>query len=652
MQTNQLHLATLRFVFSTLLLCTFALQAQNTNIKPKITSATLYPNAAEVNLFKAVSLKKGAQTIRIDGIPGDVRKDRVVIDIDGDVHVISTQLIPGMHRLNLLAESERLESLNKLDEEIEQLEKSIGLIREERAMLNENRKITGNQTLTANTWREAGQFYRSRMEQLQTDESKLTNKLRETRKKRFDLFGKLGKSLMASRSLEQTIEIELEVLQAGSIGFNLSYLTKRAGWRPRYEIRSAFPEKKMEWNYQAELFQHTGQAWEDIDITLTSAEPLQDKRIPELPIISVTRQLNQQQNVWPPIRQVGNKGTFSGSIYQNRTQFVVPSVNIELLDRYQRVIATTTSNEHGHFSITSEEPVSFIRFFTWNYRVETLNYPQANTWLSINLKPDENAFATADDVREFADEIEIAYESAAPNIRGARSKTTTEFIDGVKVRGSVQLPESAMQRPDFGNLDLNSGAAIFHPEERISLPSSQNTRTITLRRHTTEDVIHQHIAVPRMTNQVYLIAKQSGMQGMGLLPGNARIFLGNRQVGVMHIAPERIGDTLELSFGEDKNLHAEYKPKHADRSRRFLSRRVTETHVYELIISNRRAQSVDVELRDRLPVSDHSDVSISLIDGDGAEHNTADGALTWDINIPANSNATRTVTFEISKPRP
>lgn len=86
MQTNQRRLATLRLVFSALLLCTFALQAQNTNIKPKITSATLYPNAAEVNLFKAVSLKKGTQTISIGGIPDDVSKDRVVIDIDGAEH--------------------------------------------------------------------------------------------------------------------------------------------------------------------------------------------------------------------------------------------------------------------------------------------------------------------------------------------------------------------------------------------------------------------------------------------------------------------------------------------------------------------------------------------------------------------------------------
>ncbi|MCH8546735.1 MAG: DUF4139 domain-containing protein [Cryomorphaceae bacterium] len=649
MQINHLPSAFLRVALSIFLLSTFALQAQNTNIKPKITSATLYPNAAEVNLFKEVNLKKGTHTISIGGIPDDVRKDRVTIDIDGDVRVVSSQLNPAVNRLNLLDESERLEALNKLDEEIELLEKSIGLIREERAMLNENRKITGNQTLTANTWREAGQFYRSRMEQLQTDESKLTNKLRESRKNRFKLFGKLGKSLMASRRLEQTIEIELEVLQTGNISFNLTYLTQRAGWQPRYEIRSAFPEKKLAWSYQAELFQHTGQAWEDIDITLTSAEPLQDKSIPELPIVSVSRRLNQSQPPWPPISRVGNKGTFSGSIYQNRTQFVVPSANIELLDQYHRVIAATTSNEHGHFSITSDEPVSYIRFFTWNYRVETLTFPQANSWLSINLKPDENAFASADDVMSNLEQLDM--ESKSPGIRGARSNETVYFIDGVKVRGTMQTPTSKTSRPDFGNLDLNSGAAIFHPEERITLPSSQNTRTITLRRHTSEDLNHQHIAVPRMTNQVYLIAKQSGMQGMGLLPGNARIFLGNRQVGVMRITPEHIGDTLELSFGEDKNLHAEYKPKHAERSRRFLSRRVTETHVYDLIISNRRAQSVDVDLRDRLPVSDHSDVSITLIDGDGAEHNTADGALQWDVSIPANSNATKTVKFEVTRPK-
>lgn len=649
MRTNPLYQYStwMKYLFIVLFINILAFQgnAQTISVNPIITSASMYPNAAEVNLFKQVNLKKGEQTISISGIPDDVSKDRITIDIDGEVRVVFTQLVPETASLDLLSENTHLEALNNIDETIEQLEKSIAFIREERAMLNENRRISGNQTLTANIWREASQFYRNRMEQLQTEENKQIAKLRETRKMRFDIYGNLGKTFMSSKQVDQSIIIDMEALQAGEVTINITYLTRRAGWQPRYEVRSAFPEKKLEWSYQAELFQHSGQDWKDIDITLTSAEPLQDRAIPELPIVSLTNRINQGNHQWPPIRSAGSKGTFSGSVYQNRTQFVVPSVNIELLDQYRRVISTTTSNEHGHFSITSDEPVTYIRYFTWNFKVETISHPQPNTWLTVNLKPDQNAFASADDVMDDSEMMDYQV-----NVRGSRAKGERAFIDGVKVRGSMQMPSKA-SRPDFGALDLNSGAAVFSPDERISLPSTQNTRTITLRRHTSEDVMHQHVAVPRVSNHVFLIAKQSGMQGMGLLPGNARIFLGNRQVGTLNISPETIGDTLELSFGEDKNLHAEYKPKHADRSRRFLSRKITETNVYDLIISNRRNRDITVELRDRLPVSDHSEVSVSLIEGNGAEHNTANGSLTWNLIVPANSNEKRSITFEVAQPR-
>ncbi|MCY3003367.1 MAG: DUF4139 domain-containing protein, partial [Planctomycetota bacterium] len=53
----------------------------------------------------------------------------------------------------------------------------------------------------------------------------------------------------------------------------LEYVVPGAGWRPRYELRAASDARSVELSYRAEVWQQTGEDWNDIELALSTARP-------------------------------------------------------------------------------------------------------------------------------------------------------------------------------------------------------------------------------------------------------------------------------------------------------------------------------------------------------------------------------------------
>lgn len=53
----------------------------------------------------------------------------------------------------------------------------------------------------------------------------------------------------------------------------LEYLVPGAGWRPRYELRTASDARSVELGYRAEVWQQSGEDWNGIELALSTARP-------------------------------------------------------------------------------------------------------------------------------------------------------------------------------------------------------------------------------------------------------------------------------------------------------------------------------------------------------------------------------------------
>lgn len=77
--------------------------------------------------------------------------------------------------------------------------------------------------------------------------------------------------------------VEVELAQAGPCRFELSYFVEEASWAPRYDLRLAASDKepKVELDFLAELRQQSGEAWDNVALSLSTALPLQDSQVPD-----------------------------------------------------------------------------------------------------------------------------------------------------------------------------------------------------------------------------------------------------------------------------------------------------------------------------------------------------------------------------------
>jgi uncharacterized protein (TIGR02231 family) len=103
---------------------------------------------------------------------------------------------------------------------------------------------------------------------------------RELEKKQKEL-----KRLQGARPRERyTALVEVEVTGGGDLTIDLTYVVSDAGWEPLYDIRllDEGDTATLEVGYLAQVTQRTGENWEDVLLSLSTARPTLTGEIPEL----------------------------------------------------------------------------------------------------------------------------------------------------------------------------------------------------------------------------------------------------------------------------------------------------------------------------------------------------------------------------------
>ena len=74
--------------------------------------------------------------------------------------------------------------------------------------------------------------------------------------------------------------VEVDVITAGDLEIELTYVVQNARWQPLYDLRLA--GANLEVTYLAQVAQNTGEEWGDVSLTLSTAQPALALLIPEL----------------------------------------------------------------------------------------------------------------------------------------------------------------------------------------------------------------------------------------------------------------------------------------------------------------------------------------------------------------------------------
>src|SRR5262249_56719194 len=85
---------------------------------------------------------------------------------------------------------------------------------------------------------------------------------------------------------DAVILVDKKNAAAGKV--RLNYLVDAATWRPEYKFRAGKDEKEpVQLEYLAAVVQQTGEDWRDVDLVLSTAQPMLNAAPPELRVLDV-----------------------------------------------------------------------------------------------------------------------------------------------------------------------------------------------------------------------------------------------------------------------------------------------------------------------------------------------------------------------------
>jgi uncharacterized protein (TIGR02231 family) len=261
-----------------------------TSIGAAVVAVTVFPDRARVTRAVQAALTPGIQRLQIEDLPLAILPDSVRAGGRGTA------------RAKLLGVATRLEHFQEAPAEaVQQLEGQIRTLEDGDADLVAEASLTEKElkhleTLAAQsemfarglalrnrTLEEQGAFFDFIDRRARDKQARLLAIMRRRREmaKEIDVLRRRLSAMTSAQPRQRYVAmVELEVASAGDFELELTYVVNGAGWQPLYDIRLA--DATIDLTYLAEVHQNTGEDWQNVALTLSTARPSLSLVIPEL----------------------------------------------------------------------------------------------------------------------------------------------------------------------------------------------------------------------------------------------------------------------------------------------------------------------------------------------------------------------------------
>ncbi|HEY6872478.1 MAG TPA: mucoidy inhibitor MuiA family protein [Geobacteraceae bacterium] len=260
---------------------------------PRITAVTVYPDRAMTTRQATLPLKKGSYLVVFEGLPVLIQDDSVRVAGKGS----AAATILGLEVKRAFAEQVPEKRARELEQEIRELERKVAGIDAKKTALAAQKtfidsiKVAWGDRIskelavgkpTSVELNEALSFVGTGVSRVEEQNHDLDEEKRQLTA-RIDALRRQREEAIGSRRKEtKTVEVSLEVTREGKLDLDLTSVTPQASWEPSYDARLAPDGKSAELVFRALVRQQTGEDWQDVSLSLSTARPALGGAPPEL----------------------------------------------------------------------------------------------------------------------------------------------------------------------------------------------------------------------------------------------------------------------------------------------------------------------------------------------------------------------------------
>jgi hypothetical protein len=409
-------------------------------------------------------------------------------------------------------------------------------------------------------------------------------------------------------------------------------------------------EKKVELSYFGMIQQSTGEDWDDIALTLSTAEPLSVKSLPELERWFVdTKPLPVKQNFtnYSPTKNLNYQITYdqnwglpagTGSI----TGYVIDKATGEAIVGANIILGGTNfgsaTDVNGKFYIANV-PVK-----QYNLTASYIGYQRANLSLNVTEKNIANLTLPLEVEPIQVSEIQVGgYEVTITGERPLVEKNTT---NSMRIINSEPI-----QEVKYTNVYAKELSTSFEIPSKSFIPSdnSQHKVTIAINRSPVE---YSYTSIPKIVPSVYLKGKIVNEKDYPLLHGDINVFVDNDFINRTHLNTIVPTDTLLLALGIDERIQVKkILINKYQESKGLLGGSKQITYEYEIQILNNRKTEESVLIYDQVPITMNEDIKVELIEPQKEITELGnENKLEWNIKLSPGEKVTIPIKYQIVFP--
>ncbi len=255
----------------------------------KIKAATVYFNSVELAQTTTAILPKGTSEIVVKNVADYLNENTLQIGAPSSVTVLSVQFTN-----NYISEyeiDEKSPMIKAVRDSIRFVEKEIQKINNNKEselktieLLDKNQQVSGlNSGLNVAELMKMMAFYKAK----RIESRNAIDTFEDRRIKLNETLSKLRNKLEINTKIEEKTSQGKLIIQvmndvAGSVDFDINYISNNASWVPFYDLRADNIASPINMMYKAQVVQNTGIDWKKVKLTLSSGNPNQNNQAPIL----------------------------------------------------------------------------------------------------------------------------------------------------------------------------------------------------------------------------------------------------------------------------------------------------------------------------------------------------------------------------------
>jgi hypothetical protein len=573
---------------------------QTQTAKAEINNITVYRLGAEIQESFKLSVKKETQYIEISNVSSSLEKNSLQIKSDNNIAILGFEFSN-----TFLGEEVKTTAYQKLEDSVAKVTKDFNKLNIQSAtlkdlvsVLNSNKDIKGNQSgLNIAELMKLMDFYKAKSLELKNEILEIDEKITKLN----EVIKKLNLQLIEENKKNTNkggkLILQISCNIAGTYDFKINYLTSNASWQPFYDVKTQNINSAFDLIYKAKISQTTGIDWNQVKLKLSTALP------------------NQFGNA--PILQTWF------------LQYVELNMNIKRSEAMLYLNKNKPESQFGGGNVAVGGSVSIIGNNTLEERVEPLYILNGNT-----ISKDEFKNITPQSIK---------------SINVLKGKEARE-IYGYRANAGAIIITLKDELSDYVTVQDNTLTTVYDIDIPLDIATNGKDQIATLQTKKV-DAVYTYYSIPKVNDNVYLIAKVPNWSKLNLLDGEANLFFENTYVGKTDIEAASVSDTFNLTIATDKRVFVKREKLKDYSSTQFLSNYKKEVFTYEITIKNNKSQAISMNVKDQYPISSNKDIEVELLENSNASINAETGELSWQIPLQANEQKKIRFQYSVKYPR-